>query len=65
MSLWVRILAINEKGKETFLGDRWSSKHKCYTHADLGPDGDEEWKMSIDLEELPKGTKKIKIEGIP
>lgn len=64
MSLWVRIIAVDEKGEETFLGDRWQSKHTCYTSADPNDPG-ETWEMEVDLEQAPKGTKKIKIEGIP
>jgi hypothetical protein len=64
MSLWVRIIAVKEDGKEKFLGDRWNSKHKCYTSDDPESES-EDWTMEIDLEKLPPGTKKIKIEGIP
>jgi len=62
MGLWIKIIAVNENGKERFLGDQWNSSHKCYTAAD--PE-DEEWMLLIDLDKIPKNTKKIKIEGIP
>ena len=62
MSMWIRFFAVSEKGRRTSLGDRWTKKHKAFTPAD--PD-DEEYEVSVDLDELPKGTRKIVIDFTP
>jgi len=62
VALWVRFMAVNKKGSETMLGDRWQSKHTSLTPAD--PD-DEEYAIEIELDQLPPNTTKIKVEFIP
>lgn len=62
MSLWIQFIAVKEDDKEKELGDRWRSNHKSYTPAN--PD-DEEYEVSIDLDKLPEGTKRLIVRFTP
>ena len=64
MSLWVRFMAVNKKGTEKMLGDRWQSQHTSLTPADP-EDENEECSIEIELDQLPPNTTKIKVEFIP